>query len=406
MQKQSPLRKFMALLSLGYMGGTIYLTTYLKATFYTQLLDTMNMTNTQLGLVTTIVNSTALILSVPGAYLSDKFDAKKIIVFSVTGVTVLAFMFPLFVRNFATFSVFQCVNGLVTVAYWPSLVKYINNLGGEEEAGSSFGSYYLINGLSGALGNALPLWITTHFSGNPINTTVIAMGTITLIATVLVVIFLDSEKKLAERGIYLKGEEQEPIKIKYIPYILKWPGTYILFFAYGTTILLYEYMSYLNPYLTDVFGMSVEMSSAFSIIRQYGTLVLAPLGGIMADKVLKATYKWYITAFAITGVLYASLIFLFGPDSNAMIVGIYTILPAGVSMALYSVTFSIIRELHIPAAVSGTTIGIATLSETIVPMILTPIFGSFIDNNEGAVGYRYIFAAMVVICVLGILNAM
>ena len=165
-------------------------------------------------------------------------------------------------------------------------------------------------------------------------------------------------------------------------------------------------MSYLNPYLTDVFGMSVEMSSAFSIIRQYGTLVLAPLGGIMADKVLKATYKWYITAFAITGVLYASLIFLFGPDSNAMIVGIYTILPAGVSMALYSVTFSIIRELHIPAAVSGTTIGIATLSETIVPMILTPIFGSFIDNNEGAVGYRYIFAAMVVICVLGILNAM
>lgn len=107
MQKQSPLRKFMALLSLGYMGGTIYLTTYLKATFYTQLLDTMNMTNTQLGLVTTIVNSTALILSVPGAYLSDKFDAKKIIVFSVTGVTVLAFMFPLFVRNFATFSVFS-----------------------------------------------------------------------------------------------------------------------------------------------------------------------------------------------------------------------------------------------------------------------------------------------------------
>ena len=32
-------------------------------------------------------------------------------------------------------------------------MKYINNLGGEDEAGNSFGTYYLINGLAGALGD-------------------------------------------------------------------------------------------------------------------------------------------------------------------------------------------------------------------------------------------------------------
>lgn len=125
----------------------------------------------------------------------------------------------------------------------------------------------------------------------------------------------------------------------------------------------------------------------------------------MADKVLKATYKWYIMAFSITAVLFAGLIFLFGPGSNAIAVGVYTVLPAGVGMALYSVTFSIIRELHIPAMVSGTAIGIATLSGSIFPMFITPMFGSFIDNY-GDKGYNYIFMVLIGVCVLGILNAM
>ena len=55
--------------------------------------------------------------------------------------------------------------------------------------------------------------------------------------------------------------------------------------------------------------------------------------------------------------------------------------------------------------VSGTAIGIATLSGSIFPMFMTPKFGSFIDKY-GDTGYKYIFMVLIGVCVLGILNAM
>ncbi|MBQ3123590.1 MAG: MFS transporter, partial [Firmicutes bacterium] len=321
----------------------------------------------------------------------------------VAGITLNALLFPVYVHNFIGYAVFQVLNNLIIAPYWPCLIKYINNLNGEGDSGSSFGTYYLINGISGAIGNAAPLWATTVFADqNPVNIAVLGMGVITLIATVLVILYLDSEKALADRGIELKGDE--PIRLKHVPYVIKWPGTWILFFAYGTNIILYNYISFMNPYLVDAFGMNTELSSLLQIVRQYATLVLAPIGGFMADKVFKATYKWYICGFAIIGIMFAILC-LFPTSTSVVIVGIYTLLPAGATMALYSVTWSIMRELHIPTMVQGTAVGIATLAGSFFPMFLNPMFGIFLDKY-GLNGYKMIFMAFVVNCIIGILNAM
>ncbi len=403
MQKQSTFRKYAALISLGFMGGTIYTTTYIRFTFYTQLLDALNMSNVQLGLASTITTGLYMIIGIPGAYLADKFEAKKVILVSSGGVALLALLFPVLVHGYTTYLLFQCGNTIVMAAYWGCLIKYINNLSGEGESGNSFGTYYMINGLSGALGNAIPLWVSTHFGANSLNIVVVSMGVVSAVGTVLILLFLDSEKQLAERGIYLKGDE--PIQLKHIVYVLKWPGTYMLTFAYCSTIILYENMTYMGPYLTEVFNMDESLSSALAIVRQYGTLVLSPLGGFMCDKVFKATYKWYITSFIIIAALYAGLAFMFGPETPVMVVGVYTVLPAAASMALYGVTYSIIRELHIPAMISGTAVGLSSTIASVESMILPPLFGYFLDSF-GTNGYRYVFLALVVDCILGILNAM
>ena len=71
MQKQSIFRKYAVLASLGYMGGTIYTTSYIRFAFYTQLIDSLHMTNVQLGLVSTITNMISFIIAIPGSYLAD-----------------------------------------------------------------------------------------------------------------------------------------------------------------------------------------------------------------------------------------------------------------------------------------------------------------------------------------------
>ncbi|MBQ2747416.1 MAG: MFS transporter [Firmicutes bacterium] len=402
MQKQSALRKWLQLISLGFMGGTFYMSMYVGWTYYDQLLTAMNMTDTQFGLGQTIMSTIGIIFIVPGAYLGDKFEAKKTLVFSVLSQTILNLSWPLWVHSFVTYVAWNVIISAVTMAYWGALIKYINNLDGEDSAGSSFTIYYLINGMSGAVGSFIPLVIADKFFNGSVNMIVFVMGIITGLASVLVMIFLDDEKKLAARGIYLKGDE--PIQVKHIFYLIKYPGFWMMFFAYGLGVSFYNYISYFNPYLVDVFGMSPSLSSALNIIRQYGVNLVAPIGGYICDKVLKATYKWYIIGFGIITAMYLAMIVFFNENSSVIVVGIYTTLLAAMIMMVYTTLWSVLRELHVPTMVTATLSGIATVSERLIGMFVPLMFGRFMDTMEPVKAFNSVFLVMAVIGALAVLN--
>ena len=202
--------KFLRLFTLGYIGGTIYCLMYIRYVFYDQMLELMGCTNVQLGLLNTVSSSVMLALFLVGPYLADKLDAKRVITFAIGGITVLTFIFAMFVSNYNIALVIWGLQPIVMMPYWACLVKYINNLGGEGESGSSFGTYYLINGLSGALGNAIPLAVSRSFG---FQGAMVALGIMTLFGTILAVLFLENEKALEKRGVYLKGDELSLIHI-------------------------------------------------------------------------------------------------------------------------------------------------------------------------------------------------
>ena len=401
MQKQTPLKKWLMLISLGFMGGTFYMSAYAGSTYYTQLVTGLAITNTQYGLAKTICSPIGIILLVPGAFLGDKFDAKKTLVFSIGTQSILNLSWPLWVHNFETYVAWRVIYTVITIAYWGALIKYINNLDGEDSAGSSFTTYYLLNGLSGALGSFIPLWVSNALNAG-IGTIIFVEGVITSVATILVAVFLEDEKKLAERGIYLKGDD--PIQIKHIFYLLKYPGFWMMFVAYGAGVSLYNYVEYFTPYLVNVYDMDPSLSSTLAIIRQYGVNLVAPIGGYICDKVLKATYKWYIIGFGIVGVMYLAMTVMFRETSNVMVVGIYTILVCAMIMMLYTTIWSVLRELHVPAMVTATLSGIATISERIIQMFLPATFGHFMDTREPLAAFNDIFLIIVAICVVGILT--
>ena len=397
--KQGTFMKFLRLFTLGYVGGTIYCLMYIRYVFYDQMLELMGCTNAQLGLLNTVSSTISLALFLVGPYLADKLDAKRVITFAIGGITVLTFIFAMFVSHYNIALIIWGLQPIVMMPYWACLIKYINNLGGEGESGSSFGTYYLINGLSGALGNAIPLAVSRSFG---FQGAMVALGIMTLFGTVLAVLFLENEKALEKRGVYLKGDE--PIRIKHIPYVLKWPGFWILGLAYLATYTLYSNVSYFNPYLINVIGIDPDASSVYAVIRSYGAMIVAPLGGIMADKVFKSTSTWFIVAFSISAVMFAIPLF-FTENSNPTLVSIYSVLPSLVVFALYSVTYSILRELHVSPIVAGTLIGISGKLSMPVDGVYPAMFGSWIDKF-GNQGFTYIFMFLIGNCVFGILIAL
>ncbi len=396
--KNPRVKYWVSLISLGYMGGAIYLLPYVKYSFYTQMMDYIGCNNTQLNFMLSVFAFITGISMLPGGMVADKFDCRKIIIYSVGATTLITFFHAVTAHSYSMYLLSWGLMGFSTgFAYWPGLQKYITSLG--PNSASNYGRYYLVNGLSGALGNFIPIWVLNQFNAQ-YPAVVWTMGIMTLIATVLCFIFLESEDDMVARGVVF--EEDEPVRLKDIKYVLTWPGTYMFFFSEVGLYTLYAQISFLTPYLVDVMGIDPEASSIYSTIRTYCSMLLAPVGGWLAGTVFKSTAKYS----AVSGVIIALMcagIFMFNPDSNVTLVSIYTLIPSIVIMPVYAVKFSIIGECHIPQAIMGTTIGVVALlpiTDGIEPIL----YGWWLDKY-GNFGYTLIIWSLVAYAVIVLLNA-
>ena len=148
--------------------------------------------------------------------------------------------------------------------------------------------------MSGALGNFIPIWVCEGL-GFGYAGVVWAVGVITLIATIGVVLFLESEADKVARGVEIPKDD--PITIKEVPKVLIWPGFWMYWLASQLTYLLYAEVAYMTPYLVDVMGVDPGVSSIYSTFRTYVAMVMAPVGGWMADKVFGKTTKFFMAFF-------------------------------------------------------------------------------------------------------------
>ena len=342
------------------------------------------------------------VLTIPSGFIADHFDSKRLIIIALSSTAALCFIFAAFTTYPVAIAVWIGLRFSTGLGYWPSLIKFINGLAGPEDSGKSFSLYYTVYGLSAAFVNVAEVWAGSKFG---FSGAVVVIGCINAVSAVLDVFLLDGDKDKEKRGeIVAKQDSGDKIRVKDLKYIVKWPGTYILAFAYVCTYTLYSNVSYFNPYLVNVMGVPAEISSVLSIIRTYFLMLVCPIGGIMADKVLKSTSKTYILAFCIIGVMFAVAL-LFKPGMNMWIAAVYSLLPSLVVMPLYSITYSIMRELHFAPSVLGTAVAVSGLLGPLVDMVPPPIFGAWLDKYGNA-GYSMIFITLITMCVLGSLVAL
>ncbi|MBQ3122941.1 MAG: MFS transporter [Firmicutes bacterium] len=414
MNKQ--VRYYLSLLALGMGGSTIWLLMYIRYVFYDPMLQALGCTNAQLGALTTISTVAGWVFTVPNGLMADKFDSKKLIILALMINSGCSFFFATTMGSMGYTSALITWFGLsfsVGLGYWPSLMKFINTLAGPENAGKSFSTYYAIYGIFAACVNVVEIAVgnMVGFKG-----TVIVIGIVTLLCAVLDVFVLENaearEKRIAaeQGGVPVEKLDDEPKKEKQkmsaadIITMIKWPGFWYIGVIYLFTYTVYAQISYYNPWLINVMGLDSTLSSTFSTIRTYLFMLWCPLGGILADKVFKATWKAFIPLFAISFVLLTGTLF-FKEGMNPMIAAVYSLLPAIVIMPLYSITNSCLRELHINPAILGTTIAVSGLMGGPVDGLWPIIFGHWIDKF-GNQGFTYIFMFLAADCILGIICAL
>ena len=223
---------------------------------------------------------------------------------------------------------------------------------------------------------------------------VVSGGSVTIVAAILLAVLM-KEGNQASAAV---DSEEDKFKFADVGKVLKnpvvWVASFVIFCGDG----IYTSVSYFNPYLTEVIGITPSDSSLISVFRQ-GLLLLAPVGGILADKIFKSTCKWLTTAFGIVALLFASVMFI--PASiNPTVASVYTLVPSAVAMMLYGVIFSVMSEAGIPRALTGTAIGIASIIGYTPDSLYSLIFGGMLDKFGGQ-GYNYIFTFLIISCVIG-----
>jgi nitrate/nitrite transporter NarK len=224
---------------------------------------------------------------------------------------------------------------------------------------------------------------------------VVSMALFTLLATILVGIFLegktDKDLSTAEEDKFHFGDVLTVVKNPAV-----WLISIVFFCVYG----VYSCSSYFTPYLTDVIQLSTTAAGVCAILRQYVVmLVAAPLGGILADKVFKSTLGWFRFGGLILAISIV-LVILAGSGAPAIFVAVLTLIPGLFSMCLYGVMFSTMHEINIPVKVAGTAIGVASIIGYLPDMFLNTIFGNILDKSSGAGGYFQIFGILAAFCVI------
>ena len=393
----SKLRKYLTIIALGLAGGSIYFLPYIKYVFYDAQISTMGITNTQSGLMLTMYTIGNMILYIPGGIIADKVSPKKALVISLLSTTALAYIYA-FSMNFAVAMVIWLGLSFSTAfVFWSSLMKAIRIIGTEEEQGFMYGLYYACNGIAAALTSFISLY-AYNTAGEDIKSGFVrgvnASGVVVLIAAICLV-FLMKE----DAGKVTTESDDDKISLPMVGKVLKSPVVWILSIVILCGYGLKSSVSYFNPYLTEVVGVSAVNSGIFSIINNYLLLLLAPVGGILADKVFKSTCKWLSVSFVILAVLFGGVL-LIPSDISPMVASIYTLLPGAVTMMMYGVVFSSVSEAGISRTMTGTVIGISSIIGYLPDSIYSVLFGKWLDN-KGAAGYTNIFIFLVASGILG-----
>lgn len=413
MEKEiSKFKLYATIISLGFTGGVIFIIPYIRFVFYDLQLQVTGMTNTQSALLLTVYTIATIIIMIPSGALVDKIDVKKGLVIALVGTTAVtalyAFTFTSYVISIAIWAV---LSFLTMGIYWPAFSKILNVIGaktdktGSGRSGLTFGFYYACNGIAAAIINSISLWASTQFD-DPIvsfRLAVIVAGISTLIATVLVIFFIDRDLITPTAEMMNASGNGETIQsestISIIAQVIKNPMSWMVALIVLVGYTLYSLQGYFTPYLTAVVGISPESAGIFAIIRTYVFLVLAAVGGFMADKVFKSTARWLGVAFAIMAVVVAGF-FVMPSGVNIMFISAYTLLPSAFVQMTYTIKYSVINEIDIKPNLLATTTSAVTFCANLVDLVFSPTIARLIDT-KGAAAYNYLFGFLIVMLIIG-----
>jgi MFS family permease len=408
--KDQPIKKgsVLSITLLILSGELIYLLPYvLPRIFRPTFLEVFNLNNLQLGSLFSVYGIIALLSYVYGGVISDKFQPKKLMSYSLFftsfGGLVLA--------SYPSYFVLQILYGywgFTTVfLFWGAMIKATRVWGGTDNQGQAFGFLDGGRGLVAASMGSLGILIFSIFLTNDIELTslterkeafryVILFSSFMIFLTGLwVLFFMDSNQKDQKNNV-ISSNTFSNIKT-----VLKIQSVWLIMIIIISAYIGYRVTDIYSLYASDVmFFNQIEAANVSSL-----QLYLRPLACILIAMLADKSSYIYFIIFGFVTMLIGSTIFAFGIVQLNMNFVFYLslIIVATGTYAIRALYFSIMQEGRIPLVLTGTAVGLISVVGYTPDIFAPPIFGYFLDKYPGLLGHQYVFTILVLFSILGLL---
>ena len=387
------IKKYGTLLLLATGAGIIFQLPYIRETFYVPIQNAMNLSNAQMGLLSSGYATMSLFSYFIGGIIADKFSARKLLTFSFIATGVLGLWFSTFPGYTISRVIFVLMGISTIITYWSACIKATRMLGTEEEQGRLFG---LQEGLRGIMNALLVFGMTaafTHFADEVAGASaaIKVCSIVVIIIGILNFIFIEDTKKEENSESFI-DVTKGMFKVLLIPRV--WLLVAIVFTAYS----VYGLIAYATTFAQKFYGLSAASAATLGGIRYLIQGAGGIVGGFLADK-MKSRFKVIIGGCI--GLALSFALFIVVPAKASLCVMVVANFFVGLFFiyAVRSQYFAVHDDAGIPLNMSGRVSGIASCLGYTPDIFMYTLVGSWMDNY-GRTGYNMTWAYAMVAAVL------
>ncbi len=388
-------QRWLFLASLMLAGESIYMLVYMRKTFQTSMEQVFQVSATEIGLLNSMFGILALACYFPGGWLADRFPARVLLTFSLVATGAGGF-FMATIPSYAGLLGVYAFWGITSIlTFWAALIKATRLWGGHDSQGASFGLLDGGRGLADALlvSAATIAFAMAGSTREGLVSVILVYAIAPLVAAVAVWFLIPHEVGDATTDTIAR-DGLAPLRDAFAR-VETWLLGFIILTAYMLYIGSFDFAGFAER----AYGQSKLFGAQLATFRDWIRPVAALGAGLLADRI--APTRAILGAYILLIAAYAAMAVL---PANAGAISLLWVQVAAVAIAVFAlrgVYYALMEASGIPAASTGTVVGVVSVIGYSPDIFGHLLAGMFVDAHAGAGGYQLYFGFLAFVALAG-----
>ena len=400
--KSAAFRSYSQLALIVIAAGAIYPLLYLRQNFEISILESFNITQTQLRYCSSMLGLIFVITYIPSGWIADRFSSRKLLAYSLLATALLGVWFST-MPSYSSLLVIYGAWGVATgLTFWSAHIKLVAMLAKKDQQGKFFGildgGRGLVEAFLATVAIALFAYVLSQESGSTSlalkQVIYLYIGVLLLVAPLIYWLLDDFEEPSED-----SNKAGNSVFMDDLMTILRhreiWLCAICIVCGYQLFYATYSFAAYLQ----QNFGLTAVAVGTITVAK----LWMRPIGGIAAGFIgdWSSPEKVLSILLVLASISLSMMAFL--PTTSASIVMLVVVLLIGLlTYGVRGLYWATLGGCNVPNKIKGLAIGMISMIGYFPEMYLPLISAPLLEQYPGGLGYRIYY---LIISACGLLGA-